>query len=207
MATHLLADHPHKARIALNSLIEPIEIVSRHLPKKLGKATIHTLENQLNIFGLHAARLDIREDSTRINAVVGEILRALDMTPNFEDNCDADRIEHLTTLMENPPSNLADRPGVTATTAETWSVFKLLRRAQEVYGNDLFGAFVISMTKCPADVLSALLLSRWAGCPENLMISPLFETVDDLRNQRCWISYSITPSIVSIYELMGTTRW
>jgi phosphoenolpyruvate carboxylase len=57
-----------------------------------------------------------------------------------------------------------------------------MHRAQEVYGQDLFGAFVVSMTQCPADVLSVLLLSRWAGCQENLMIAPLFETVDDLRN-------------------------
>ena len=57
-----------------------------------------------------------------------------------------------------------------------------MRRAQEVYGKNLFGAFVISMTQCPADVLSVLLLSRWAGCQETLDIAPLFETVDDLRN-------------------------
>jgi phosphoenolpyruvate carboxylase len=181
MTTHLLGDHPCQARIQLNSLTKPVEIISKYLPKKLGKATIDTLHKQLNIFGLHAARLDIREDSSRINAVVSEILRALDLTPHFEDACDADRIEHLTSLMEQPPSNLADRPGVTEQTAETWSIFKLMRRAQNVYGKDLFGAFVISMTQCPADVLSVLLLSRWAGCQDNLMISPLFETVDDLR--------------------------
>ncbi len=181
MTSHLLADHPHQARIQLKALITPVEIISKYLPEKLGKATIHTLEKQLNIFGLHAARLDIREDASRINAVVGEILRALDLTPNFEDDCDADRVEQLSALMEKPPANLADRPGVTAKTAETWSVFKLMRRSQEVYGKDLFGAFVISMAKCPADVLSVLLLSRWAGCQENLTIAPLFETVADLR--------------------------
>jgi phosphoenolpyruvate carboxylase len=182
MTSHLLADHPHQARAQLDVLINPVAIISQHLPGKLGKTTIYTLEKQLNIFGLHAARLDIREDASRINTVVGEILRALNMIPNFEDDCDADRIMHLTTLLEDPPSDLADRPGVTAKTAETWSVFKLMHRAQEVYGQDLFGAFVISMTQCPADVLSVLLLSRWAGCQENLMIAPLFETVDDLQN-------------------------
>jgi phosphoenolpyruvate carboxylase len=182
MTSHLLGDHPHQARVKLKPIITAVEIISLSLPEKLGKATIQTLEKQLNIFGLHAARLDIREDATRINSVVGEILRALDLTPNFENDCDEDRIEYITTLLEEPPSNLADRPGVTTQTAETWSVFKLMHRAQELYGNDLFGAFVISMTQCPADVLSVLMLSRWAGCQENLMIAPLFETVDDLQN-------------------------
>ena len=57
------------------------------MPEKLGKTTIQPLEKQLHIFGLHAARLDIREDASRINAVVGEILRALDMMPDFAESC------------------------------------------------------------------------------------------------------------------------
>ncbi|MBN2045846.1 MAG: phosphoenolpyruvate carboxylase [Anaerolineales bacterium] len=182
MTTHLLADYPHQAHAQLEALTTPVEIISRHLPEKLGKTTIQVLEKQLRIFGLHAARLDIREDAARINAVVGEILRALDLMPDFAESCSHDRSQYLSRLLDKPPSNLADRPGVTVETAQTWSVFKLIRRAQQVYGKDLFGAFVISMTQCPADVLSVLLLSRWAGCRETLDIAPLFETVDDLRN-------------------------
>jgi phosphoenolpyruvate carboxylase len=182
MTTHLLADYPHQAQVQLGALSKPVEIISRHLPEKLGKTTIQPVEKQLRIFGLHSASLDIREDASRINAVVGEILRALDLMPDFAGSCSEDRIEHLTRLLDELPSNLSDRPGVTVETAETWSIFKLMRRAQEVYGKELFGAFVISMTQCPADVLSVLLLSRWAGCDQNLRIAPLFETVDDLRN-------------------------
>ncbi len=182
MTTHLLSDYPHRAQARIEALTIPVEIISRHLPEKLGKNTIQPLEKQLHIFGLYAARLDIREDAARINQVVSEILRALDQMPDFAGSCSDDRIDLLTRLLDAPPANLADRPGVTVDAAETWSIFKLIHRAREVYGKDLFGAFVISMTQCPADVLSVLLLSRWAGCDLNLDIAPLFETVDDLRN-------------------------
>ncbi len=181
MTAQLLSGQPHEARAQLDALVTPVRIISQHIPEKLRKNTIGPLEKQLNIFGLHAARLDIREDSSRINAVVSEILRALNLTPDFSDKCDEDRIGLLTDLLDSPPANLADRPGVTAETAETWSVFKLIRRAQDIYGKDLFGAFVISMAQCPADVLSVLLLSKWVG-NQPLMIAPLFETVNDLRN-------------------------
>lgn len=181
MTTQLLSDEPHKARVQFEELVTPVRIISQNLPEKLRKTTIDSLEKQLNIFGLHTARLDIREDASRINAVVSELLRALNLTPDFATACDEDRIALLTALLDNPPLNLADRPGVTVETAETWSVFKLIRRAQQIYGKDLFGAFVISMAQCPADVLSVLLLSKWVGSA-NLMIAPLFETVDDLRN-------------------------
>ena len=182
MAAHLLSDKPHKASVQLEALNAPLKIISQFLPDKLAKTTIHPLEKQLSIFGLYAARLDIREDASRINAALNEILRALDQTSGFEETDEEDRVDQLTKLLKKPPPNLADRPGVTMETSETWSVFKLIRRAQSIYGSQLFGAFVISMAKSPADVLSVLLLSRWANCQENLMITPLFETVDDLKN-------------------------
>ena len=37
------------------------------------------------------------------------------------------------------------------------------------------------MTRGPADVLTVLLLARWAGCAAGLPIVPLFETLDDLE--------------------------
>jgi phosphoenolpyruvate carboxylase len=36
------------------------------------------------------------------------------------------------------------------------------------------------MTRGPADLLTVLLLARWAGCEAGMQIVPLFETVDDL---------------------------
>src|SRR4029434_10391353 len=64
--------------------------------------------------------------------------------------------------------------------AETWGLFRLLGRAQSVYGRASLGPFIISMTRGPADVLSVLLLARWAHCAPGLAIVPLFETLDDL---------------------------
>ncbi len=64
--------------------------------------------------------------------------------------------------------------------AEAWRLFRLLARAQSVYGRELLGPFIISMTRGTADVLSVLLLARWAECAAGLLIVPLFETLDDL---------------------------
>ena len=69
---------------------------------------------------------------------------------------------------------------MTAETAETWALFQLIARVQQVYGRELLGPFIISMTRGPADVLTVLLLARWAGCADGLNIVPLFETLDDL---------------------------
>ena len=45
---------------------------------------------------------------------------------------------------------------------------------------DLLGPVVISMTHAAADVLTVLLLAKWAGCKNIPQIAPLFESVRDL---------------------------
>ena len=67
------------------------------------------------------------------------------------------------------------------TSREIWRLFRLLGRAQGIYGGASLGPFIISMTRGPADLLSVLLLARWAGCEPGLLIVPLFETLEDLE--------------------------
>jgi len=182
MTARLLADTPHTARLNLSMLSGPLGSIARAIPPRLANDRLKTVRRQLDIFGLHGARLDIREDSARLASTLGEILRALKITANFEEADDATRTRLLLDLLSRPanPASLAKNPGVTAETAETWALFRLLARVHGVYGRELLGPFVVSMTRGPADVLTVLLLARWAGCEEGLQIAPLFETLDDL---------------------------
>jgi phosphoenolpyruvate carboxylase len=84
-------------------------------------------------------------------------------------------------LSEAPPqpSHLT-AAAVGEESGETWRLFRLLARAQSLYGAASLGPFIISMTRGAADVLTVLLLARWAGCASGLGIVPLFETLDDL---------------------------
>jgi phosphoenolpyruvate carboxylase len=86
----------------------------------------------------------------------------------------------LIDLLSRPAPELATHAGVTAATAATWSLFELISRARCVYGPQLLGPFVISMTHDAADVLTVLLLATWTGCRGGLQITPLFETLADL---------------------------
>ncbi len=85
-------------------------------------------------------------------------------------------------LLSEPTPQLAQHPGITPDTAETWATFRLIARAQHVYGRELIGPVIISMTHGVADVLTVLLLARWTGCADGLRITPLFETLDDLTH-------------------------
>jgi phosphoenolpyruvate carboxylase len=182
MKSHLLQSYSHHARMMLSDLTQPLEIIASAIPARLAQDDLLDVQRKLNIFGLQAARLDIREDSSRLNAALSEILRALNIESDFE-NLPADaKTELLARLLKEPTPQLSNHPGVTSTTAETWSLFQLIGRTYEVYGSELLGPIVISMTHAASDVLTVLILAKWAGCKSIPQITPLFESVPDLKD-------------------------
>jgi phosphoenolpyruvate carboxylase len=178
--SRLLARDPGPARLHLDDLLGPVDLIAGALPEAVARAEIRTARRQLQIFGLHTVRLDIRENSRRLNAALGEVLRALEIAPDFELLPGPERMRLLARLLAVPAPGLARDPGVTAATAETWALFHLIQRARGLYGADVLGPFIISMTHSPADVLTVLLLARWTGSAAGLHIAPLFESIDDL---------------------------
>lgn len=182
MTTHLLSQYPHQARLDARRLLESLLLIASSMPPSLAQDELKTVISRMRIFGLHAARLDIREDSSRLNAAMGEILRALKIAPDFENLPDETRASLLIRLLANPAPQLSSRPGVTSAAAETWSLFQLIARVQDIYGDEMLGPIVISMTHAAADVLTVMLLSKWAGCKRMPAIAPLFESVQDLQD-------------------------
>ena len=180
MTARLLGRAPHRARISLKDLLEPVDLIARTLPETLKNDMFDRVRRQLHIFGLQSMRLDIREESSRYNHVVDETLRALNIAYNFLGMPDKDRLALLVKLLSAPLPELSEHPGITPASAETFALFQLIARVRDVYGTELLGPVVISMCRSAADVLSVLLLARWTGCDGALQIVPLFETIDDL---------------------------
>jgi phosphoenolpyruvate carboxylase len=181
MKARLLESEPHRAHIFLDELLEPVDMIARALPEALLRGEFTTDQNKLRIFGLHALRLDIRENSERMNSALSELLRALEIAPDFEALFAPERFDLLTRLLKEPIPGLSKHAGVTPATAEIWALLQLIGRARNVYGDELIGPFIISMTRSAADMLTVLLLARWAGCDRGLQITPLFESVEDLQ--------------------------
>ncbi len=182
MKARLLSTASHTARIRVEDLAEPLEAIASAVPGAVAEGPLMVLLRQLKIFGLFGMRLDIREDSGRINASLGEILRALGITPDFESQDPAGRRDLLLRLFGEPAPDLAHHLGVKPETVETWALFRLIQRTGSVYGVELLGPFIISMARCVADLLAVLLMARWTGCADGLQIVPLFETIRDLES-------------------------
>ena len=181
MKAHLLSEGPAAARVHIEDFTLPLQVISRVVPGLVAGGQLRSVQRQLEIFGLNSARLDIREDSSRLNAALDEILRALNFHPGFELAERNARTEALVHLLEQPAPQLAAHAGITPETSETWALFKLIARTYKLYGVSLLGPFIISMTRDAADILTVLLLAYWTGCADGLQIAPLFETMADLE--------------------------
>ena len=168
-------------RLKLEDLLKPLDLIAESLPESIAQDELQKMRYQLQIFGLHAMRLDIREESSRYNSALDETFRALNITSNFAEMPDEERLAFLTKMLLSSLPELSEHPGITSAAAETWALFQLIKRVRDIYGAELLGPVVISMCGSAADMLSVLLLARWTGCDDNLHIVPLFETIEDLE--------------------------
>jgi phosphoenolpyruvate carboxylase len=183
MTARLLEDTPHRARLTADEVGRVLDAVAAALPEPIAADRLHVVRRQLDAFGLHAARLDVREDAGRLASAAGRALDGLGVVSDFERRDDAGRVAILVRLLaeEAPsPERLAAIFAAEEPSAETWRLFRLLGRAARVYGPTSLGPFVVSMTRGAADVLTVLLLARWAGGIAGLAVVPLFETLADL---------------------------
>ncbi len=182
MTARLLDETPHVARVTAADIRSVVKLVAQGVPPVLAGDRVRALTSQLESFGLHAARLDVREDSGRLTAALGDILGRLALDTGFAERDEADRAARLLELLatDAPKASEISALGLDEASAETWRLFRLLGRAQSIYGRESLGPFIISMTRGPADILTVLLLARWAGAAPGLQIVPLFETLGDL---------------------------
>jgi len=177
------------ASLSISDLTHPLALVASAMPEVIREDHLGEIRHQLDIFGLHAARLDMRESSDKLARessdkladALHEILRALPPIPNLQYPI-SDLTQAISQLLNFPRPELAPHPGVTLATARTWSLFQVMCRSRRLYGPETLGPFIISMTRSAADVLTVLLLARWTDCADGLFIVPLFETVDDLES-------------------------
>lgn len=176
-------------REALLSHLNLIDASLRlHQLDSLAEANLKDFFYQVQVFGLHTARLDIRQYSAYNRAVLDELLRRLGYVNGYAQQTPAERTALLTRLFDEPVPELEHLPGLSAEVTETVALFKMLSRVVELYGSECLGPYVISMTQGPDDLLTGLLLAYWTGLclsgddrPEGLAFAPLFETRADLQ--------------------------
>ncbi len=172
----------HHAAQLTDALDAMAESLNAHRGDIIAQDDLRTLQEQVNVFGLRAARLDIRQESSRLISDVDALLYAHRINPPFAKMSRENQAQHLTYLLQQPPRELRGGGAYSDETNETIALFQVLKRVHENYGDEPLGVFIISMAQSASDVLAVLLLAHWAGIADKLDIVPLFEQMDALTN-------------------------
>jgi phosphoenolpyruvate carboxylase len=163
-----------------------LESISASVSKGGGEAQADTELSdwicQLDVFGFHTARLDVRQESSKYQQAIADIFKFGRICEDYLSLDEQGRQKVLTETMQwpwmLPDEALSDE------TREILSMFRLLAQTHLQFGPEALGAHIVSMTHHPSDLLAVLWLSEWAGGGKGLIampLVPLFETIDDLQ--------------------------
>jgi phosphoenolpyruvate carboxylase len=183
-------------------LYEDLRLVRDSL--RAGKAAyaalgIERLMRQVATFGLHLTKLDLRQHSERHAEALTEITQRLGLVKHYGQMNEDERVAWLTEELQTLRPLVGSEDHFSAPTMETLNVFRVMRRALDEISPGCLRTYIVSMTRAVSDLLAVLVLAKQAGLVEcgfantqslisylksqiRISVSPLFETIDDLRN-------------------------
>ena len=175
------------------TFVEDLHVVRRslleHGGERIAEGGLRDLIRQAEVFGFHLAKLDVRQESSKVVGAVAELVAAgtgEDLTAMKE----RERASLVRGLILDPSPLPSGPDSLSEDSVEVVETFERIRHARNVFSEPPVETFVLSMARQASDVLCVQLLARRAGllevdgsgrCVANqLGITPLFETVDDL---------------------------
>jgi len=181
--------------VTAEALITDLRLIEEALAfggsRSLATTLVRPVRREVESFRFSTVRLDVRENTTKLNAALGDLWKQADGRTGEQppqDDSDAWR-RWIATELARPLTADSPSPTLPPDSAETLGMFQLVRQLRGDVDREAFGAFVLSMTRSVSDVLGAYLMAKTAGLfgdtagveSSTLPIVPLFETIEDLQ--------------------------
>ncbi|TMC59523.1 MAG: phosphoenolpyruvate carboxylase, partial [Chloroflexi bacterium] len=176
-----------------DALLADLKLIEDELAQagrhEIAKAILRPVRREVESFRFSTVRLDVRENTTKLNGALQDLWRAGGGTGDPPEPASEAWRAWVAAELARPLVPDSAVPELPAETAETLGMFQLVRRLREEIDREAFGAFVLSMTRSVSDVLGAYLLAKTGGLFADrpavesctLPIVPLFETIEDLQ--------------------------
>ena len=183
---HLVSQEPLNYEKLLNpreEILKPLRVVRESLEKNnnenIASGELLDLMRRAKCFGINLARLDIRQESSRHNQLIHELVKRK-YKKDYNNFSEMKKIEFLKSLIGKKKNIIKNFNFKNEENLEVWSTFKAL----SFEPTECLGAYVISMTASASDILSVSFLQKEANIKNKLRVVPLFETLDDLINSK-----------------------
>ncbi len=175
-----------------------------HHGAPLAAQRLHPLLRAVEVFGFHLATVDLRQSSDQHERVVAELLAVARVEPDYAALSEEARRETLLRLLQDARPLRVMGAAYSEHTRGELAIFEAALRMRQRYGQDAIRHYIISHTETVSDLLEVLLLQKEAGlvrgtldaeATADLIVVPLFETIEDLRNA--------APIMRAFYQLPG----
>ena len=165
-------------------------LVSHH-GAAMAAQRLHPLIRAVEVFGFHLATVVLRQSSDKHEEVVAELLRVARITPAYAGLDEASKQALLVKLLNDARPLRVLGAEYCALTQSEISIFETAKQLLKRYGAQSIRHYIISHTETVSDLLEVLLLQKETGllhgtldrgATNDLIVVPLFETIEDLRN-------------------------
>jgi phosphoenolpyruvate carboxylase len=182
----------------------------------LAAPRLRPLIRAVEVFGFHLATVDLRQSSDKHEAVIAELLATARIEPAYASLAeDAKQTLLLKLLDDARPLRVPDAEYSPLAKSEL-AIFAAARVARTRYGAAAIRHYIISHTETVSDLLEALLLQKEVGLLRgamnsnatcDLIVVPLFETIEDLRNAAPIVrAFYALPNIQALIERSGAEQ-
>ncbi|WP_316367384.1 phosphoenolpyruvate carboxylase [Candidatus Thiodiazotropha sp. CDECU1] len=161
-----------------------------HGDEDAAEGELQDLIHLAETFGFYLARLDIRQESTLHTHAVAEILQVTGLESAYHDLNSQQRMLLLEKVINDGLTQPLVIERLSRATQDILAVFDLIADSKRDISPLAIGQYVISMTHHASDIMEVAFLGSLCGLigVQNgawfcqLEISPLFETINDLKN-------------------------
>ena len=187
-----------------------------HHAQDLAAQRLMPLLRAVEVFGFHLATVDLRQSSDQHEKVVAELLATARIEKNYSALDEINKRAILMGLLHDArPLRI---PGATYSehTLAELHIFETARTSREVYGTEAIRHYIISHTETVSDLLEVLLLQKEVGLMRgtldaqaevDLIVVPLFETIEDLRNSAGIMrDFYALPGIANLIQRSGAEQ-
>jgi len=191
----LVTETPAKAFHHVDEFLNDLYLIRdsliSHNDVDIAKHDLKDLIRLVETCGFSLYELDVRQESTIHTRTTIEVLRQFDPKNDYVNLSEEQRIDTLAQQISRKRLPKPNPESLNEEAIETLELFDTMREMRIETGDNLFGTYVISMTHTASHVLEVMFLARLAGLVGvdkndeffcNIQISPLFETIEDLKH-------------------------
>jgi phosphoenolpyruvate carboxylase len=192
----------------------------RHHAEALVAPRLAPLIRAVQVFGFHLATVDLRQSSDKHEAVIAELLKVARIEPDYAALDETARRDLLCTLLNDTRSLRVVESERAAAYSEAsrheLAIFEAAAVMLGRYGREALRHYIVSHTESVSDLLEVMVLLKEAGllrgrlCEDAtaaLIVSPLFETIADLRSAAAIMAelYAL-PGIAAMMQRSGAEQ-